>query len=470
MAYDILIANGRVVSPEETRVADVAIGGGRIAEVAPHLPRDGAGRIFDAAGKLVIPGGIDVHTHLDMPLGKIRSSDDFETGTRAAAFGGTTTIIDFANQSRGQSLHQAVAEWKSRAAGNAVIDYGLHCTICDLSPAVLEELDELVREGVSSFKVFMAYPGRLMLNDAAILQVLQRCARNGGLVCVHAEDGPAVEALIREALAAGHTAPKYHALTRPATVEAAATARVIALAEMASAPLYVVHVTCRQSLECVAAARARSLPVFAETCPHYLFLSRDDLDRPGFEGAKFVLTPPLREKDDQQALWEGLRTGVLQAVSTDHCPFNYHGQKDRGRNDFTLIPNGGPGIEHRLGLLYSGGVAAGRISENRFVELASTAPARIFGMYPRKGVIAPGSDADIVIFDPSAERIISAQTHHMRVDYSMYEGLKVRGVPQVVIARGQVIVENDAFLGHAGAGEFLKRDVCSIAVTSQSQG
>ncbi len=467
MTYDILITNGQIVSAEETRTADVGIVGERIAEVGLRLPREGAGRVIDAAGKLVIPGGVDVHTHLDMPLGDIHSSDDFETGTRAAAFGGTTTIIDFANQKKGHSLHQAVEEWKARAAGKAVIDYGLHCTICDLAPGVLEEVDELVGEGVSSFKVFTAYPGRLMLEDGAILQVLQRCRRNGGLVCVHAENGPAIEALIHWALSSGHTEPKYHAITRPPVTEAEAARRVIALAEKAGAPLYIVHVTCRESLEQIAAARARSLPVFAETCPQYLYLTGDDLDRPGFEGAKYVLTPPLRTQRDREALWDGLRAGTLQAVSTDHCPFNYRGQKELGRDDFTKIPNGGPGIEHRLSLLYSGGVLTGRFSENRFVELVSTAPAKIFGLYPRKGAIVAGSDADVVIFNPQAERTISARTHHMRVDYSMYEGFKVRGAAEVVMTRGQVIVEQEACSARAGRGKFVKRERFSPALMAQ---
>jgi dihydropyrimidinase len=458
MAYDIIIANGLVVSSTETHAADVGIVGDKITAVAPDLPRSGAGRVVDAAGKYVLPGGIDVHTHLDMPLtADISSSDDFETGTRAAAFGGTTTIIDFATQSPGETLHRAVETWKKKAAGRAVIDYGFHCVICDYSDAVLDEMDELVAEGITSFKVFMAYPGRLMLDDAAIFKVLQRSMRKGSLICVHAENGGAIDVLVRQALALGYTAPRYHAVTRPPAAEAEATNRAIALAEMAGAPVYIVHVSCQGALEHVADARAQSLPVFAETCPHYLYLCKEQLDAAGCEGAKYVLTPPLRASCNHEHLWQGLRRGTLQVVSTDHCPFNYQGQKDRGRDDFTRIPNGGPGIEHRLSLVFSGGVAAGWFNENRFVDLVSTSPAKLFGLYPRKGIIAVDSDADVVVFDPGREHTISAQNHHMRVDYSMYEGVRVKGMPEVVVARGRIIVKDNAFHGRAGDGEFLVR-------------
>ncbi len=457
MEFDLVIANGAVVTAEETRRADVGIVAERIAAIDANLPREGAGRILDATGKYVIPGGVDVHTHLDMPVDGTSSSDDFETGTRAAAFGGTTTIIDFATQSRGQTLQRAVKSWRQKAAGRAVIDYGFHCAVTDLNDSVLAEMDDLVAEGITSFKVYMAYPGRLMLDDAAIFRVLQRSALNGSHVCIHAEDASAIDALVRQMLTQGHTEPRYHALTRPPATEADAVARAIVLAAKAGAPLYVVHLSCREALEQVAAAQARGLPVCGETCPHYLFLSRELYKQGGFEAAKYVLTPPLRGKADQESLWEGLRRGMLQAVSTDHCPFNYRGQKDRGRGDFTRIPNGGPGIEHRLSLILTGGVLAGRFNENRFVDLVATAPAKLFGLYPRKGTLALGSDADLVIFDPRREHTISARTHHMRVDYSMYEGMRVRGVAEVVIARGQVIVEGDKFLGKPGAGRFLKR-------------
>ncbi len=466
MAYDFVIANGLVVTASETRRADVAIVGDKIAAVAPGLAREGAGQVIDAGGKYVMPGGIDVHTHLDMPLGDICSSDDFETGTRAAAFGGTTTIIDFATPQRGQTLHQALACWQQKAAGKAVIDYGFHCVIPECGEGVLAEMDELAAEGVTSFKVFMAYPGRLMLDDAAIFRLLQRSTRNGSLICVHAENGGAIEVLVERARAQGRMSPRYHALTRPAAAEAEAVNRAIALAEMAEAPVYIVHVSCRESLERIAAARARSLPVYAETCPQYLFLSAEQLDTEDFSGAKYVFTPPPRTRSDQAQLWGALSDGTLQVVSTDHCPFNFRGQKDRGGDDFTRIPNGGPGIEHRLSLSFSGGVAGGKFSPNRFVELVSTAPARLFGLYPRKGEIAHGSDADLVVFDPVRENIISAQTHHMRVDYSLYEGMHVRGCPELVFSRGRLIVSGDTFHGQPGQGEFLRRGTWSEILSS----
>ncbi len=457
MPYDLLITDGLVVSPTETRRADVAVVGDRIAEIGPNLRREGARQVVDADDKYVIPGGIDVHTHLDMPLGGIHSADDFETGTRAAAFGGTTTIIDYAAQSKGESLHNAIETWKQRAAGRAVVDYGFHCTITDLNDSTWAEMDELVAEGVPSFKLFMAYPGRMMLDDGAIFRALQRTAHNGGLVCMHAENGPVIDVLVRQAISQGHTAPKYHALTRPPAVEGEAVNRTIALAEIADAPVYIVHVSCEDALRPIAVARARRSPVFAETCPQYLFSSLDSFDLPGFEGAKYVFTPPPRERRHQQALWDSLREGVLQTVATDHCPFNFHGQKDRGRDDFTSIPNGAPGVEHRLSLLFTGGVAAGRFTVNQFVDMVAATPAKLFGLYPRKGVIAVGSDADVVVFDPAGEQTISAQTHHMRVDYSLYQGMRVIGTPKTVIARGRVIVDDGNFFGRPGAGEFLPR-------------
>ncbi len=457
--FDTVIAGGLIVTAEESYRSDIGISGERIAAIAPVLAREGA-LVVDAAGKYVFPGGVDVHTHLDMPLDDITTADDFETGTRAAAFGGTTTIIDFAVQEKGESLHQAVERWMSKAE-SAAIDYGFHCIITDLTPA-LDEIPQLACEGITSFKVFMAYPGRLMLQDAAILELLRAAAPAGALVCVHAENGPAIEINVRQALAAGHTAPKYHALTRPPCTEAEATGRVIALAEKAEAPIYIVHVSCEEALEEIRKARERGLLVLAETCPQYLFLSIDDFDASGFEGAKYVLTPPLREERNHDKLWQGLKSGVLQAVSTDHCAFNFRGQKDRSRQDFTRIPNGVPGIEHRLALLYTGGVVAGRFSVNRLVELVSTAPARIFGLYPRKGTIAVGSDADLVIFDPARQHTISASTHHMRVDYNLYEGITVTGVPDVVFSRGSIITESGKFLGEPGAGRFLKRSPFSL--------
>jgi dihydropyrimidinase len=462
MAFDTIITNGRVVTATDTYASDVAISKGKITAIGQNLPRDNATRIIDAAGKYVLPGGIDVHTHLDMPFGGTKSTDDFETGTRAAAFGGTTTLIDFAIQYKGQTLRTAFDTWMERAAGKAVTDYAFHCIITDLPDAQLEEMNALIREGVTSFKLFMAYPGVFMLDDASIFKAFRATAKNGGLVCMHAENGSAIDVIVQQALAEGKTAPKYHALTRPTTAEAEATSRAIALAEMAGAPVYIVHLSCNDALEKVREARDRGLPVYAETCPQYLYLSIENFDVPGFEGAKYVFTPPLREKWHQEKLWSGLKRDQLQVVSTDHCPFCFKDQKELGRDDFTKIPNGGPGIEHRMSLIYSGGVAAGRFNVNRFVELVSTTPAKLFGLYPRKGTIAIGSDADLVIFDSARKHTISAKTHHMRVDYSMFEGIQVTGMPDAVLARGRVIVEGDKFVGIPGAGEFLKRSLYSM--------
>jgi len=457
MSFDTIIRNGSVVTATDTYVADVAIAKGKIAAIGANLPTQNATEILDASHKLVMPGGIDVHTHLDMPFGGTTSADDFETGTRAAAFGGTTTLIDFAIQYKGQPLRQAFDAWMSKAASKAVCDYAFHCIVTDVSGGQLAEMNDLVHEGVTSFKLFMAYPGVFMLDDGSILKALQTTAGNGGLVCMHAENGSAIDVIVQQALAEGKKAPKYHALTRPTTAEAEATARAIALAEMAGAPIYIVHLSCNDALEKVREARDRGLPVYAETCPQYLYLSIENFDAPGFEGAKYVFTPPLREKWHQEKLWNGLKCDHLQVVSTDHCPFCFKEQKELGRDDFTKIPNGGPGVEHRMSLIYSGGVASGRFSANRFVELVSTTPAKLFGLYPRKGTIAVGSDADLVIFDPERKQTISAKTHHMRVDYSMFEGIQVTGMPDVVLSRGKVVVQRDKFLGRAGQGEFLRR-------------
>ena len=463
MGFDTLIVNGTIATATDTYAADVAISEGRVTAIGQTLPRENVKRVIDAKGRYVLPGGIDVHTHLDMPFGGTTSADDFETGTRAAAFGGTTTLIDFAIQYKGQALRQAFDTWMGKASGKAVCDYAFHCIVTDVSGGQLSEMNDLVREGVTSFKLFMAYPGVFMLDDGSIFKALQRTSHNGGMICMHAENGSAIDVIVQQALAEGKKAPKYHALTRPTTAEAEATARAIALAEMAGAPIYIVHLSCNDALEKVREARDRGLPVYAETCPQYLYLSLDNFDAPGFEGAKYVFTPPLREKWHQEKLWNGLKCDHLQVVSTDHCPFCFKEQKELGREDFTKIPNGGPGVEHRLSLIFSGGVASGRFSANRFVELVSTTPAKLFGLYPRKGTIAVGSDADLVIFDPRRRHTISAKTHHMRVDYSMFEGIQVTGMPDIVLSRGKVIVEGDRFLGHAGGGEFLKRSTYAQA-------
>jgi len=457
MSFDTIIRNGTVVTATDTFVADVGISDGKISAIGSNLPAENASQVIDAAGKLVMPGGIDVHTHLDMPFGGTTSADDFETGTRAAVFGGTTTLIDFAIQYKGQALRQAFDTWMKKASNKAVCDYAFHCIVTDITGGQLSEMNDLVREGVTSFKLFMAYPGVFMLDDGSIFKALQTTSQNGGMVCMHAENGSAIDVIVQQALAEGKKSPKYHALTRPTTAEAEATARAIALAEMAGAPIYIVHLSCNDALEKVREARDRGLPVYAETCPQYLYLSIENFDVPGFEGAKYVFTPPLREKWHQEKLWNGLKRDHLQVVSTDHCPFCFKEQKELGKDDFTKIPNGGPGIEHRLSLIFSGGVASGRFSANRFVELVSTTPAKLFGLYPRKGTIAVGSDADIVIFDAKRKHTISAKTHHMRVDYSMFEGIQVTGIPDAVLSRGKVVMSDGKFLGRTGAGEFLRR-------------
>ncbi len=456
----ILITNGRIITAEQDYTADVFIENEKIAMIGSRLPVQ-ADKVLDARGKYVIPGGVDVHTHLDMPFGGTMSSDDFETGTRAAAFGGTTTVIDFATQARGMKMREALDLWFRKAEGKACADYGFHMIITDLPDAHLEDMNEMVREGVTSFKMFMAYPKALMVDDGTIFKAMRKTAENGGLLCMHAENGGVIDAIVQRALADGKKAPVYHALTRPTIAEAEAVNRTIALAEIAGVPVYIVHVSSHDALQQIADARLRGVPVFAETCPQYLFLSLNDIDRPGFEGAKYVFTPPVREAWHQEKLWQGLQANTLQIVSTDHCPFCFKEQKELGKDDFTKIPNGGPGIENRLQLLFEGGVNKKRISLNRWVELCSTAPAKMFGLYPRKGTIAPGSDADLVLWDPNADHIISAATHHMRVDYSMYEGYKVKGNAVTVLSRGEVIVDGGKWFGKAGLGKFLKRDTFS---------
>src|SRR5579863_8760700 len=457
MRFDTVIRNGTVVTATDTYASDIGILDGKIAAIAQSLPIENAGKVIDAAGLLVMPGGIDVHTHLDMPFGGTTSADDFESGTIAAAFGGTTTLIDFAIQQKGQSLRQAFETWMKKAERKAAIDYAFHCIITDLGDAQLEEMGTLIHAGVSSFKLFMAYPGVLMVDDATIFRAMSQAAKFGGLICMHAENGGVIDVIVRRALAEGKRAPKYHALTRPTSTEGEATGRAIALAEMAGAPVYIVHLSCNDALEKVREARDRGVPAYAETCPQYLYLSLEQMEAPGFESAKYVFTPPLREKWHQEKLWQGLANDTLQVVSTDHCPFCFKEQKELGKDDFTKIPNGGPGIEHRLSLVYSGGVAGGRFSVNRFVELVSTTPAKLFGLYPRKGTIAVGSDADLIIFDPSRKQVISAKTHHMRVDYSMFEGIKIKGLPKTVFSRGRAIIDGGNFVGRPGAGQFIKR-------------
>jgi len=451
-----VIRNGRIVTAVDDYHADLLIEDGKIAMIAKTIDAD-ADRVIDAKGRLVIPGGIDPHTHMDLPFGGTSSSDDFETGTIAAAHGGTTTIIDFAVQYKGQSLAEGIDAWHAKADGKASIDYGFHLICTDLPDNRLAEMKGMIDEGVSSFKLFMAYPGVFLIDDGTIYKAMQTAGEHGGLICMHAENGVVIDAIVKQALARGETAPKYHALTRPTKAEAEGVHRAIALAEIAKSPVYIVHLSCSDALDEVTRARDMGVPAYAETCPQYLFLDYSVYEQPGFEGAKWVMTPPIREKWNQEKLWRGLQYDDLQVVGTDHCPFCMKEQKELGKDDFTKIPNGGPGVEHRMSLVYNGGVVDGRISVNRFVEITSTAQAKIFGLFPKKGTIAVGSDADIVIFDPDEEMTISAKTHHMRVDYSAYEGVKVRGVTKTVLSRGELVIEEGKYVGRKGHGSFLKR-------------
>src|SRR5205814_904507 len=430
------IRNGTVITANDTRSADVLIEAGLIKEIRPAIPETSAAKVIDATGMYVLPGGIDCHTHLDMPFGGTTSSDDFETGTRAAAFGGTTTIVDFAIQGRGTRMRDALDTWWKKGEGKACIDYGLHMIVTDLGASGLEDMDEMVDEGVASFKLFMAYPNVLMVDDATTFKALSRPAKNGALICMHAENGSVIDVIVARALAEGKTAPVYHALTRPTRAEAEAVHRAIAMAEIAGTPVYIVHLSSEDALNQVREARDRGVPAFAETCPQYLLLSIEELERPNFEGAKYVFTPPLRTKENLPKLWDGLQDDNLQVVSTDHCPFCFEDQKALGKEAFTKIPNGGPGVENRLQLLFHHGVNQGKLSLTRFVEVVSTTPAKIFGLYPRKGVLQPGADADVVIWDPRAKHVISAKTHHMRVDYSMFEGRQVQGLALEELSRG----------------------------------
>lgn len=451
-----LITNGTIVTATDTYTADVLIDGETIAAIGTKLAGP-ADKTIDATGKYVIPGGIDAHTHLDMPFGGTFSVDDFRTGTIAAAHGGTTTVIDFAIQERGHSMRAAWETWMGKAEGKAVIDYGFHMIMRESTPALREEMGALVKEGVTSFKLFMAYPGVFYMDDASIFRTMQRSGEIGATICMHAENGPVIDVLIEQAVAKGHKAPKWHALTRPARLEAEATHRAICLAEVADVPVYIVHLSAAEALEQVTLARDRGLPAFAETCPQYLFLSYDNYEEPGFEGAKYVMSPPLRAKEKQKELWRGLRSNDLQAVSTDHCPFCMKTEKQLGKDDFSKIPNGAPGIETRMSLLWDGGVVAKNVTMNRFVEITSTSPAKIFGLFPRKGTVAVGSDADLVVWDPKGVITWSAATHHMNVDYNPYEGRTCQGAPSVVLSRGEVIVEKGACAAKPGRGKYLKR-------------
>jgi dihydropyrimidinase len=459
-----LIRNGTIVTADGSTIADVLVDGEAIALIGADLQGAGitADETIDATGKYVIPGAIDVHTHMELPFGGTFAKDTFETGTRAAAFGGTTSIVDFAVQSRGASLREGLDAWHAKAEGNAVADYGFHMIMSDVNDATLAEMDALVAEGVPDFKLFTAYPGVFYSDDGAIFRAMQQTAKNGGLIMMHAENGMAIDVVAAQTVEAGTTDPIGHGLARKAVFEGEATNRVIRLAEAAGVPVYIVHLSARDALTEVRAARDRGSMAFAETCPQYLFLSLDDLGN-GFEGAKFICSPPLRPKDHWEELWKGLVKDDLQVVSTDHCPFDFEGQKELGRGDFRKVPNGLPGVEDRVDLLHDGGVVGGRITRERWVEVISTAPAKLFGMYPRKGSVSVGADADLVIYDPNRRRTISATTHHMDVDYSCYEGREVQGASDVVLSRGSVIVRNGEFTGKKGHGRFIKRSTADFA-------
>lgn len=458
-----VIRGGLVVTAAEETRADVLVEDGRIAALAApdsaYAQGWTADRTIDATDKYVIPGGVDAHTHMELPFGGTAASDTFETGTRAAAWGGTTTIVDFAVQSVGHSLREGLDAWHAKAADRCAIDYAFHMILSDVNEGSLKEMDLLVREGVTSFKLFMAYPGVFYSDDGQILRAMQRSAANGGLIMMHAENGIAIDVLIEQALAEGRTDPRYHGEVRKALLEAEATHRAIQLARVAGAPLYVVHVSAAEAVAELAQARDKGLPMFGETCPQYLFLSTDNLAEPDFEGAKYVCSTPLRPREHQAALWHGLRTNDLQVVSTDHCPFCFAGQKELGRGDFSKIPNGLPGVENRMDLLHQA-VVDGHISRRRWIEIACATPARMFGLYPKKGTIAPGADADIVVYDPRAEQTLSAETHHMNVDYSAYEGKRITGQVETVLSRGETVIDRRRFTGRAGHGQYIARDTC----------
>lgn len=453
-----IIKNGRVVTAVDDYTADVLIDGETISIIGKSLDIE-ADKVIDAAGKLIIPGGIDPHTHMELPFGGTQSSDDFFTGTRAAAFGGTTTIIDFAVQYKGESMIKAVDNWHAKADGKCAVDYSFHLITTDFEDKNVEEMHTLMDEGITSFKLFMAYPGVFLVDDATIFRAMSAAGERGGLICMHAENGIVINEIIKRALERGRTAPKWHALTRPTIAEAEGVHRAIAIAEMAESPVYIVHLSCADALNKVREARDRGIPAFAETCPQYLFRNLEDYGE-DFEGAKYVFTPPLREKSNNAELWKGIKMDDLQVISTDHCPFCMKEQKELGKDDFSKIPNGAPGVENRMALIYNGGVAENRISLNRFVELTSTAAAKMFGLFPKKGTIAVGSDADIVIFDPNSETTFGVDNEHMNVDYSNYEGWKVKGKVDTVVQRGNVVIENGEHQGQAGDGQFLKRGEC----------
>jgi dihydropyrimidinase len=452
-----IIKNGTIVTAADTYRADVCIENGVVTQIGDNLSASGAD-VIDAKGCYLFPGGIDPHTHLDMPFGGTVTKDDFETGTMAAAFGGTTTIIDFCLTTKGATLKSAVDTWHAKSKDKAVIDYGFHLQIVEMNNEKLAELPKMIEEeGITSLKVFMAYKNQFQADDETLFKTLIAARDLGALVMVHAENGDVIHYLVKKALEEGNTDPIFHALTRPPEVEAEATGRAATLTELAKSQLYVVHVSCAEAARKIAEARSKGIDIWGETCPQYLVLDQSYLEKPNFEGAKYVWSPPLREKWNQAELWNALKTGQLQTLGSDQCSFDFVGQKDLGKGDFSKIPNGGPIIEDRVSILFSEGVKKGRISINQFVDITSTKAAKLFGLYPQKGTIAIGSDADIVIFDPNVERVISAETHHMAVDYNAFEGIKITGEPVSVLSRGNFVIRDKQFVGKPGTGKFLKR-------------
>lgn len=452
----ILIKNGLIISPPDEFIGDVYIENGKIAGVGEHIFKN-ADRVIDAKGKFIIPGGIDVHTHLDMPYyDEIKSRDDFYTGTVAAAFGGTTCIIDFPTQTKKEKLSETLNKWQSKAKNKATIDYSFHMIITDLSVLDDSDFKFLVENGITSIKIFTAYPDRLMLDDGQIFEIMKIAKKYNLLVMVHAENGIIIDKLVKFALSMGYKSPKYHALSRPPILEAEAINRVITYATLLDIPIYIVHVSSFEGMKVIMDAREKKKDVLGETCPQYLYLSIENISNGNEDDYKFVFTPPVREKWNQDLLWNGLSKNVLQVLSTDHCPFNF---SDRmlGKDDFSKIPNGGAVIEHRLELSFKG-VKQNKIDLKRWVEINSTNPAKIFGMYPQKGAIKVNSDADIVIWNPDFSRTISSSNHHMNVDYSMFEGIDAAGKAEIVISNGEIIIENDQFIGKAGRGNFVKRN------------
>jgi dihydropyrimidinase len=465
-----IIKNGSIVTATDTFQGEILIQDGKITQIGVNLSALGA-EVIDAKGCLVFPGGIDPHTHLDMPFGGTVTKDDFESGTIAAAFGGTTTVIDFCLTNKGESLKNAIQTWHNKSKDKAVIDYSFHLMISEINDRVLGELPQVIdEEGITSFKVFMAYKNVFQADDETLFKTLVTAKDLGALVMVHAENGDVIDYLTKKALAEGNTDPIYHALTRPPELEGEATGRAARFTGLANSQLYVVHVSCADAVEQIATARAKGFNVWGETCPQYLVLDQSYLEKPNFEGAKYVWSPPLREKWNQEILWNALKSGQLQTLGSDQCSFDFKGQKDLGLGDFTKIPNGGPIIEDRLSILFSEGVKKGRISLNQFVDITSTRIAKLFGLFPKKGTISVGADADLVIFDPNVERVISAETHHMAVDYNAFEGMKVTGEPVSVLVRGEYVVRDKQFVGKPGSGQYLKRAKYSTnAQLTQSQ-